>query len=398
MKELFPENVNEDEMDRNEDVTDDVTIPVSSTVEEEEGPSFSDILTSTPARRMASIQCSIKPAQSSQQCQATPRTMDVGVQCLLLVGEDDDDDDDDDDDYMDADDFRNDPTWIVGGEEDSFTDDLSNEDDDWNDVIHAENTCPLMQEQYLCFFSCIQTLFQICTICLASCEIVKKRVLGSCLCVETRCKGPEKHQKTWFSQPMHGRMPLGNLSMAAAIYLSDIWPARFLMCANFNICMIKQRAYSVMQTAYLIPAISKLWKSKQQSMFNELKSKNLTLGGDARCCSPGHTAKFGSYSLMDLETNVLDVQLVQSSEVTNSNAMELEGLKRSIEFLKTNGMKISSLVTDRHIQIRKYIRKDLPDIKHWFDVWHVSKGIYKKIVNLSIKKNCSVAGEHPPSE
>ncbi len=37
----------------------------------------------------------------------------------------------------------------------------------------------------------------------------------------------------------------------------------------------------------------------------------LSLGGDGRSDSPGHSAKYGSYTLMDLEHNaVLDVELV----------------------------------------------------------------------------------------
>lgn len=51
----------------------------------------------------------------------------------------------------------------------------------------------------------------------------------------------------------------------------------------------------------------------------------MILGGDARCCSPGHTAKYGSYSLMDLQkSKIVDIQLVQSNEVKNSYAMEME--------------------------------------------------------------------------
>ena len=53
-------------------------------------------------------------------------------------------------------------------------------------------------------------------------------------------------------------------------------------------------------------------------MFEEIKSKDhaVKLGGDARCCSPGHTAKFGSYSVMDLSTSkVLDIQLVQVLQI-----------------------------------------------------------------------------------
>ena len=37
-----------------------------------------------------------------------------------------------------------------------------------------------------------------------------------------------------------------------------------------------------------------------------------SLGGDGRSDSPGHSAKFGSYALMDMEHNtILDVKLVQ---------------------------------------------------------------------------------------
>lgn len=38
----------------------------------------------------------------------------------------------------------------------------------------------------------------------------------------------------------------------------------------------------------------------------------MKVGGDARCCSPGHSAKYGSYSLMDLESGmILAVELIQ---------------------------------------------------------------------------------------
>lgn len=54
----------------------------------------------------------------------------------------------------------------------------------------------------------------------------------------------------------------------------------------------------------------------------------MRLDGDGRCCSAGHTAKYLSYTLMDLKTNkILDTQLVQKNEVKNSYAMELEGLQ-----------------------------------------------------------------------
>ncbi|XP_062591608.1 uncharacterized protein LOC134253115 isoform X1 [Saccostrea cucullata] len=130
-------------------------------------------------------------------------------------------------------------------------------------------------------------------------------------------------------------------------------------------------------------------------MFEEIKSKDhaVKLGGDARCCSPGHTAKFGSYSVMDLSTSkVLDIQLVQSNEVPNSYHMELEGLKRCLRKLHQEEIPISHLVTDRHSQVKAYMKRDQPQIVHMFDVWHVAKGVYKKLEALSKKKNCELVG------
>ena len=55
--------------------------------------------------------------------------------------------------------------------------------------------------------------------------------------------------------------------------------------------------------------------------------------------------------------------------------MEKEGLSRALEHLSDKGMAIQVLVTDRHKQIAKWIRETHPEIKHYFDVWHVAKGM-----------------------
>ena len=68
--------------------------------------------------------------------------------------------------------------------------------------------------------------------------------------------------------------------------------------------------------------------------------------------------------------------------------MELDSFKRVIDRLQVCGIKIGSIATDRHKQIRSYIRKLLKYILHQFDVWHVGKNIKKKLVKLAKKKNC----------
>ena len=48
---------------------------------------------------------------------------------------------------------------------------------------------------------------------------------------------------------------------------------------------------------------------------------------------------------------------------------------RSVARIKSERLNIGELVTDRHVQITKYVREEMPNISHYFDVWHVAKGI-----------------------
>ena len=55
--------------------------------------------------------------------------------------------------------------------------------------------------------------------------------------------------------------------------------------------------------------------------------------------------------------------------------MEKEGLCRALQQLGDKGLAVQVLVTDRHKQIAKWMRETHPEIKHYFDVWHVAKGM-----------------------
>lgn len=77
---------------------------------------------------------------------------------------------------------------------------------------------------------------------------------------------------------------------------------------------------------------------EQKTLLEKAKQsgKAVVLGGDMRADSPGHCAKYGSYTMMSLDDNrVVDIQLVQSNEVGASSRMELEGFKRSINYLES---------------------------------------------------------------
>lgn len=54
--------------------------------------------------------------------------------------------------------------------------------------------------------------------------------------------------------------------------------------------------------------------------------------------------------------------------------MEHEGLKRAIQVVSNARLHIAEIITDRHKQNTAWIRTNLPDSRHYFDIWHVSKG------------------------
>ena len=124
---------------------------------------------------------------------------------------------------------------------------------------------------------------------------------------------------------------------------------------------------------------------------SELKhSDPIDLCGDGRADSPGHNAKYGTYTLMEESTGkIIDFHLVQVTEVTSSNAMEAEGCKRSLNFLIDQEIPVRCLSTDRHPTVSSNMKKLYPAIKHQFDTWHLAKSVVKKFTAKAKIKGCN---------
>ena len=105
-----------------------------------------------------------------------------------------------------------------------------------------------------------------------------------------------------------------------------------------------------------------MYTEHQVQTLSKVRNKEVVAGGGGRCDSPGHSMKYRTYSV----------------EVKNSNGMELEGLKRCLDHLQEENVTIAKLATDRHIQVRAHLKKERPNIKYNFDVWHMAKSVKKK--------------------
>ena len=148
---------------------------------------------------------------------------------------------------------------------------------------------------------------------------------------------------------------------------------------DVNVSFISHTTFSKIQKKYLFPAIHRVYTINMQLIIdNAAEKKGINLLGDRRCNSPGCNAKYSTYRVLDKSSGlILDFSISHVRIARNSAWMELDGLKQILERLKEHGIPISSLTTDQHKQVRRYMRKEKCEIKHQLDVWHVAKKIKK---------------------
>nr|XP_021331120.1 uncharacterized protein LOC110439428 isoform X1 [Danio rerio] len=294
---------------------------------------------------------------------------------LLLEEEDDNNDDEDEESdlHVEPHDSTYNPESVVTEDSQSVLDPESN----------------YMDNKYIVFESCLIDLFGSCPVCKTKCAI-QKRQMGTFIAFTQLCDKCN-YLRQWQSQPIVGSTPVGNLMLSAA---TDFTGGSFIQLQRvfkaMNLQTIQYSAFRNHARNFLEPAIIHKWNLEQQNIFTQLKKEGaVALAGDMRADTPGHSAKFGSYTLMDNETNkIVDLQLIQSNEVGGSYHMEKEGLKRCLDKLDANGLAVDYIVTDRHPQIQKYLRER--GITQFYDVWHFEKGLSKKLEKLSKRKECEV--------
>ncbi|XP_077523033.1 uncharacterized protein LOC144133822 [Amblyomma americanum] len=204
---------------------------------------------------------------------------------------------------------------------------------------------------------------------------------------ETLCAN---HQfLTWSSQPMINDKAAGNVLMSAAMLFAGTSPTSVPRMFNYvNVQVFTSRTFYNYQRGYLLPAIDK------EELFRQLEGCTVDLAGDGRCDSPGFCAKFLTYSLHVAQLNKIlhfeQVQVGECADVQSSTSMEKFAFVKSLNMVKERGLKVASVTTDRHGQVTKYMRTQEPTIRHYYDCWHISKGIKKKLAAHAKRAGCSV--------
>ena len=243
------------------------------------------------------------------------------------------------------------------------------------------------------FNSCLDELLKRCPQCGDVIIQQNRKAAGSMLSIQLTCHSG--HKQTWESQPVLKNEPLGNVLMAGAIlFTGNSYTSISRLASCLNLQFFSESVFYDTQAKYLFPVVNEAWEAESRHQINKLTSREVVnLSGDGRCDSPGHSAKYGTYTLMDEDTgNFVAFNVVQVSEVSSSNAMEKEGFSRCIERLEGKGVKISRVATDRHVSISSSMSKDYPHINHQYDVWHLSKWVVKKLTQNAKQKGCEELG------
>ncbi|XP_064476231.1 uncharacterized protein LOC135390200 [Ornithodoros turicata] len=253
---------------------------------------------------------------------------------------------------------------------------------DGSTLEETQSETKLYEEpKYIVFESCLTELFKTCRECFQPCRC-SFTTSGTLVTVLAECH--QGHTFQWTSQPHIGKKAAGNALLSAALLYSGSSPTCTLrMLRQMRVQVLTDRQYYRYQGAYLFPTVNKVYKQQQEGLLEDLGTDPTSLASDGRCDSPGHSAKFLTYSFYSDRLNKIihfeQVQVKESTEVQASSHMEKEGLVRGLKFMEDNHVHVASLTTDRHPATKKYMRTAKPGIKHYFDVWHVSKGIKKKL-------------------
>ena len=174
-----------------------------------------------------------------------------------------------------------------------------------------EVVSPVNEIKYIVFKSSLLQPFTLCTSCYNTTTGEVTYTKGTFIAVRQQCSHCGK-ERVWTSQPHIKDTPAGNILLSAS---SGTTPTKILrVLTHMKISFFTDRTFYHHQKRYLGPATISVWEAKQSMLLSQCKATGiaLTIVGDGRADSPGHSAKYGSYGIIDLATNkVIHVELVQ---------------------------------------------------------------------------------------
>ena len=211
----------------------------------------------------------------------------------------------------------------------------------------------LKESKHLVFWSSLLLLFRYCITCKEKTKITSARNRGTLIVVTMKY--------SW-------KYARNILLSGAILYTGDTFKRISEMFDSINIPHFSRTLFYSIQKTLLFPTLNSFYKRYRSKIINicTTREENNFIG-DGRSDLPGCSAKYGTYSLMSTDLNkIVDFFVVHVSTAGNSSRMEKKGLQTLLEKY-SNSIKITTLTTDRHVQIRSFLSREYPKILHQFD-------------------------------
>ena len=188
------------------------------------------------------------------------------------------------------------------------------------------------------------------------------REVGTVL--EITCSCENNHFSKWTSSEVldyknNNRIYVNDSMLAASVIVSGNNYAKFkLLCQALGLSLISESTFLRFQKHCAAPVVEEVWRDMNNVVKEVFKAyEGICLCGDGRNDSPGHSARYCVYTLMEHFTNaVIDFEVIDKRETGgNSTTMEKEALRRLLENLVTV-FPFDELTTDASSTVIKLVR------------------------------------------
>lgn len=198
--------------------------------------------------------------------------------------------------------------------------------------------------------------------CGGKCEVDKWKTDGGVVTIQWRCS--MGHFGSWSSskvlcQKKKQNVFTNNVLIAAGIFITgNNYEKLSLFCKFLGLKIISRSTFMRVQKRYVIPVIEQFWTEMKKTIWHVFKGESTILCGDGRNDSPGHSAKYCVYVLMEQFVDVIvDLVVVDKRETGGvSTNMEVYGLQKLLERL-VGEIVLSEIVTDASSAIIALVRK-----------------------------------------
>ena len=121
-----------------------------------------------------------------------------------------------------------------------------------------------------------------------------------------------KENFTWKSQPyLFKKFPAGNILLSFGILCAGASVKKVLrVFKNMGLLGYNEVTYYFHQRHFLFPSIVSHWHSYQEKILDSLQGKEVTLAGDGRHDSMGHSAKYCTYTMFCCTIGVIIPRVV----------------------------------------------------------------------------------------